>query len=103
MYPKMKRLATYIILPLLLVSAMAAAQEGKPVSQLDSIILGNPFHLNAATNASQDGSAFERSPEVDIAKALYGQFSGLLVKQGSGRSEDNQSKLRVSIFCTKIL
>ena len=95
MYPKMKRLATYIILPLLLVSAMAAAQEGKPVSQLDSIILGNPFHLNAATNASQDGSAFERSPEVDIAKALYGQFSGLLVKQGSGRSEDNQSKLRL--------
>ena len=95
MYPKMKRLATYIILPLLLVSAMAAAQEGLPVSQLDSIKLGNPFNLSAAVNASMDDSVFERSPEVDIAKALYGQFSGLLVKQGSGRSEDNQSKLRL--------
>ena len=74
---------------------MAAAQEGMPVSQLDSIILGNPFNLKAATVASFDDSVFERSPEVDIAKALYGQFSGLLVKQGSGRSEDNQSKLRL--------
>ncbi len=95
MYPKMKRLATYIILPLLLVSAIAAAQGGMPVSQLDSIKLGNPFHLQAVTGASMDDSVFERSPEVDIAKALYGQFSGLLVKQGSGRSEENQSKLRL--------
>ncbi len=95
MYPKMKRLATYIILPLLLVSAMAAAQEGKPLSQLDSIKLGNPFNLSAAVNAGMDDSVFERSPEVDIAKALYGQFSGLLVKQGKGRSEDNQSDLRL--------
>lgn len=95
MYPKMKRLATYIILPLLMVCASAAAQEGKPVSQLDSIILGNPFHVQAATNATMDDSIFERSPEVDIAKALYGQFSGLLVKQGTGRSEENQSKLRL--------
>ena len=95
MYPKMKRLATYIILPLLLVSAAAAAQEGLVTSQMDSIILGNPFHIKAATSASMDASVFEKSPEVDIAKALYGQFSGLLVKQGTGRSEDNQSKLRL--------
>ena len=78
-----------------MVSAAAAAQEGAPTSQLDSILLGNPFHTQAATNATMDDSVFERSPEVDIAKALYGQFSGLLVKQGSGRSEDNQSKLRL--------
>ena len=78
-----------------MVSAVAAAQSGMPVSQLDSISLGNPFHLEAATNASMDASVFEKSPEVDIAKALYGQFSGLLVKQGAGRSEENQSKLRL--------
>ena len=77
-----------------MVSAAAAAQE-KIVSQLDSISLGNPFHVEAATNASKDASVFEKSPEVDIAKALYGQFSGLLVKQGAGRSEENQSKLRL--------
>jgi TonB-linked SusC/RagA family outer membrane protein len=95
MYPKMKKLTTYIILPLLMVCAVSAAQEGRVQSQIDSIILGNPFHVKAATAASMDESVFERSPEVDIAKALYGQFSGLLVKQGSGRSEENQSKLRL--------
>ena len=78
-----------------MVCATAAAQEEKAVSQLDSICLGNPFHVQAATKASMDGSVFEKSPEVDIAKALYGQFSGLLVKQGAGRSEENQSKLRL--------
>ncbi|MBQ9463478.1 MAG: SusC/RagA family TonB-linked outer membrane protein [Bacteroidales bacterium] len=89
----MKKLSTYIILPLLLVCTFAAAQE--TASQLDSIILGNPYHVRAATSASLDDAVFQKSPEVDIAKALYGQFSGLLVKQGSGRSEDNQSKLRL--------
>ena len=95
MYPKMKKLATYIILPLLLVSAVAAAQEGMPESPIDSLSLSNPLHVQAATNATLDASVFDRSPEVDIAKALYGQFSGLLVKQGSGRSEENQAKLRL--------
>ena len=78
-----------------MVSAIAYAQEGLVNSQMDSISLGNPFHIQAATSASAGESVFERSPEVDIAKALYGQFSGLLVKQGSGRSEENQSKLRL--------
>ena len=93
MYPKMKRIYTYIILPLLLVSTAAFAQETP--SQMDSIVLGNPFLLQANGNAKGSSDLFEKSPEVDIAKALYGQFSGLLVKQGAGRSEDNQSKLRL--------
>ncbi len=92
MYPKMKRIYTHILLPLLLLGTTALAQTP---SQLDSIVLGNPFRLVAGGNTSLDASTFERSPEVDIAKALYGQFSGLLVKQGAGRSEDNQSKLRL--------
>jgi TonB-linked SusC/RagA family outer membrane protein len=57
--------------------------------------LGNPFGFVAGSNASADASLFDRSPELDVAKALYGQFSGLLVKQGTGRSEENQSKLRL--------
>ena len=93
MYPKMKRIYTYIILPLLLATTAAFAQE-EP-SQIDSIFLGNPFRLQANANAAGSSDLFDRSPEVDIAKALYGQFSGLLVKQGTGRSEDNQSKLRL--------
>ena len=94
MYPKMKRIYTYIILPLLLAGSTAFAQD-LVTSQIDSINLGNQFGLMAGGNVSQDASVFDRSPEVDIAKALYGQFSGLLVKQGTGRSEENQSKLRL--------
>ena len=95
MYPKMKRIYILFILPLLLIGTTSFAQEGMVTSQLDSIVLGNQFRMLAGGNASLDETTFERSPEIDIAKALYGQFSGLWVKQGSGRSEDNQSKLRL--------
>ena len=95
MYPKMKKVFTYIILPLLLCGTTARAQSYLEPSQMDSIDLGNQFHLSASANAAAGEGLFERSPEVDVAKALYGQFSGLLVKQGTGRSEDNQSKLRL--------
>ncbi|MBO4634256.1 MAG: SusC/RagA family TonB-linked outer membrane protein [Bacteroidales bacterium] len=91
----MKKFYTYIILPLLLMATAASAQDLVLPSQLDSIVLGNQFGLAASGNASLGASVFEKSPEVDIAKALYGQFSGLLVKQGTGRSEENQSKLRL--------
>ena len=96
MYPKMKRIYTYIILPLLMLGTTAFAQEEYLTpSQMDSIVLGNQFRLGAGGNASLGTATFDRSPEVDIAKALYGQFSGLLVKQGTGRSDENQSKLRL--------
>ena len=95
MYPKMKKLYIYTIVFLLLAGLTARAQEKSVVSQMDSIILGNSYGLMAGGNAVGGSDLFERSPEVDIAKALYGQFSGLLVKQGTGRSEENQSKLRL--------
>lgn len=91
----MKRFITYTIVSLLLASANAFAQGSSVTSQMDSIILGNSYGLMANGNASGTSDIFERSPEIDIAKALYGQFSGLLVKQGTGRSEENQSKLRL--------
>ncbi len=95
MYPKMKRLFTYIILPLLLAGSTAFAQEEK--SMLDSISLGNSFHLNANVNLTAGSCIFEKSPEADISNALYGQFSGLLVKNGSSVYESNQSKLKLSM------
>lgn len=104
MYPKMKRIYTYIILPLLMVGTAAFAQdEYLSPSQMDSIVLGNQFRLGAGGNASLGASTFDRSPEADIAKALYGQFAGLLVKQGTGRSDENQSKLRLHSHSPLIL
>ncbi|MBQ9410404.1 MAG: SusC/RagA family TonB-linked outer membrane protein, partial [Bacteroidales bacterium] len=91
----MKKFYTYIILPLLLCATAASAQEVVALSQMDSIVLGNQYKLAADGNVTLGQTVFDKSPEIDIAKALYGQFSGLLVKQGSGRSEENQSKLRL--------
>ena len=94
MYPKMKRLLTYIILPLLLAGTTAFAQE---VSKLDSISLGNAYHFQANVNQTAGSNLFEKSPEVDIANALYGQLSGLLVRNGSSVYDSNQSKLKLSL------
>lgn len=91
----MKRLLAYITLPLLLVSATVSAQD--TVSQLDSVELGNMFRLQANGNPAMCASIFEKSPEVDIANALYGQFSGLLVKNSSSVYDSNQSKLKLAL------
>lgn len=91
----MKRLYTYIILPLLMLGTASYAQDFVAPSQMDSIKLGNQFGFAAGAGQTLGSAVFEKSPEIDIAKALYGQFSGLLVKQGAGRSEENQSKLRL--------
>ena len=91
----MKRLFAYIIVPLLAVCTLASAQNQPSV--LDSISLANPYRLQA--NVNQDGCSalFEKSPEMDIANALYGQFSGLLVKNSSSVYDSNQSKLKLTL------
>ena len=94
MYPKMKRLHIYILLSLLLSGSAAFAQEK---SMLDSISLSNAYHFQANVNQSACGGIFEKSPEMDISNALYGQFSGLLVKNGSSVYDSNQSKLKLSL------
>ena len=94
MYPKMKRLFTYIVLPLLLAGSTAFAQEQ---SMLDSISLGNPYRLNANVNLTAGSCLFEKSPEADVSNALYGQFAGLLVKNSSSTYDSNQSKLKLSL------
>ena len=91
----MKKFSKYIILPLLFAGATVSAQESVEPSQMDSIVVANPFKIQANGNIMRDVTVFEQSPEVDIAKALYGQFSGLLVEQGTGRSEINQSSLEL--------
>jgi len=90
----MKKLFTYIFIPLLLAGSAAFAQEK---SMLDSISLDNPFRLSANVNPVAGSDLFEKSPEADISHALYGQLPGLLVKNGSGVYDSNQSKLKLSL------
>ena len=64
---------------------------------LDSISLGNSFNLKANVNQTAGDGVFEKSPEMDIANAMYGQFSGLLVKTSSSTYDSNQSKLKLAL------
>ena len=64
---------------------------------LDSVSLGNAFHLQANVNQSAGTELFDRSPEADNTNALYGQFSGLLVKNSSEVYYSNQSKLKLTL------
>lgn len=90
----MKKL--YISVLLLLSGAVAFAQNEGEESPMDKIAVGNIFSLQAmGGNTSIGECLIEGSPEFDVAKALYGQFSGLLVKQGKGRSEENLSSLEL--------
>ena len=66
----MKRLYAYIIVPLLFIGSFASAQEETGLSQMDSIVISNPFRIRAAQNAVKNADVFDKSPEVDIAKAL---------------------------------
>ena len=94
----MKKLFKYISLPLLLLlTVQAAAQDEKTRSMLDSVSLGNSFRIRANVNQQLDGDIFAKSPEADVSNALYGQFSGLLVKNGSSTYDSNQSKLKLSL------
>lgn len=89
----MKKIIFIIFLPLLVLTT-AKAQEN---SMLDSIRIGNIFNLQANVNESSCSSIFDKSPEVDIANALYGQFSGLLVRNSSSTYDSNQSRLKLTL------
>ena len=95
MYPMMKRIYTYIVLPLLLLGSTAFAQEEK--SMLDSVSLGNAFRLRANLNMAEGSGIFDNSPEMDITNALYGKFSGLQVRNSSSVYDSNQSKLKLTL------
>lgn len=67
-----------------------------PVSQLS---LGYGLSVNRTTSsystAGVGSETFTNSPEIDIAKALYGKIAGLNVKQGTGSPAQNLSSLMI--------
>ena len=72
------------------------AQTGKPVLETrlaDTLSLGFQMDVDARTSSYSisgvNASAFDKSPYIDIGKALYGKIAGLNVTQGTGSSADN--------------
>ena len=97
----MKKINHILIALLSGLTLTANAQSEKIVeSQLaDSVSLG--YQLSASTRtgsysiAGVNSSAIEKSPYIDISKALYGKIAGLNVYQGTGASTVNVSTLSI--------
>lgn len=78
------------------------AQTSKTVSETklaDTLSIGYQMNVSAQTSSYSingvNASAFEKSPYIDISKALYGKVAGLNVYQGTGSSADNVSTLSI--------
>ena len=78
------------------------AQTAKTVSEkqlADTLSIGYQMNVTSpVTSYSINGvnaKAFEKSPSIDISKALYGKIAGLNVYQGVGSSADNTSTLSI--------
>lgn len=83
---------TYSILYLLF-SAVLLQPATVQAQEPDSTALWTVQREASYSRLSGGGSIFDNSPEIDVAKALYGRLSGLHVNQGSGSSANNQSTL----------
>lgn len=83
-------------------SASLNAQTPKVASEMqlaDTLSVGYQMNVPSQTSSYSingvNASAFEKSPYIDISKALYGKVAGLNVYQGTGSSADNISTLSI--------
>ena len=91
----------YILITLLLggvASTYAQQRAATSEKQLaDTLSIGYQMNVSSPTSSYSisgvNAGAFEKSPSVDISKALYGKIAGLNVYQGTGSSADNISRL----------
>ena len=93
----------YILITLLLGGSVSLnAQTSKVASEMqlaDTLSIGYQMNVSSQTSSYSingvNASAFEKSPYIDISKALYGKVAGLNVYQGTGSSADNVSTLSI--------
>lgn len=93
----------YILITLFLGGSVSLnAQTSKAASEMqlaDTLSIGYQMNVSSRTSSYSingvNASAFEKSPYIDISKALYGKVAGLNVYQGTGSSADNVSTLSI--------
>lgn len=93
----------YILTTLLLGGAVSANAQSSVVASesklSDTLSVGYQMNVSSLTSSYSvsgvNASAFEKSPHVDVSKALYGKIAGLNVYQGTGASPDNLSGLSI--------
>lgn len=93
----------YIFITLLIgCSVSINAQQSQVISErelADTLNIGYLLSTDTQTGSYSingvNSTAFDKSPAVDVSKALYGKIAGLNVYQGAGSSADNVSGLSV--------
>ncbi len=96
----MKKFHITLLSLLTAVSAFAGSRDTLAIeSGLDTIRLGYGIEVTDRSTAfvhrGVGRSVFEKSPNIDVAKALYGQIAGLNVYQGSGTTYNNLSSFSI--------
>lgn len=92
----------YILIALLAGFAVTANAQPAAVAEsklADTVSLGYQLSTSTLTGsysiAGVNSSAIEKSPYIDVSKALYGKIAGLNVYQGTGASPENISTLSI--------
>ncbi len=93
----------YILTTLLLGSSVSlSAQRAEAVMEMqlpDTLSAGYGIHVSSQTSSYSingvNAQAFEKTPYIDLRKALYGKIAGLNARQGTGASPDNISGLTI--------
>lgn len=89
----------YILTVLLLGGSMSLNAQTSETQLADTLTIGYEINVSSSTSSHSisgvNASAFEKSPYIDISKALYGKLAGLNVYQGLGASADNVSSLSI--------
>ena len=92
------------ILTVLLVGGSVSLNAQRPEiaaeTQLpDTLSIGYQMNTSARTSSYSingvNARSFEKSPYIDISKALYGKIAGLNVRQDNGASPDNVCGLTI--------
>ena len=93
----------YILTALLVGSSVSLnAQRPETVNEMqlpDTLSIGYQMNTSSRTSSYSingvNARAFEKSPHIDVSKALYGKIAGLNVRQGTGASPDNVCGLTI--------
>lgn len=92
---KMKVAYMFILYGVLCSAASAARDTGAETADTAAVSRTGQEETCAYSVIKGGECIFDDSPEIDVAKALYGRLSGLYVNQGTGSSATNFSSISI--------
>ncbi|MFI3305147.1 MAG: SusC/RagA family TonB-linked outer membrane protein [Rikenellaceae bacterium] len=79
----------------ILILSLVVATNSITAQNSDSLALAAPIASRAYVSVSQDDSLFEKAPEADVAKALYGALPGVSVTSSNVTSASDNAAITI--------